>query len=207
MSLGVILHTSQAASYVDGLLIIQIIQNCYCIEILSLLHTSGSTHCLAGYYKNAPPPSPITSFFLLLTTSTPGLFLSHALKYSSNLISSLLFFILAPNFISFLQTTCLPKLLRRNPALAARPRLVARLRLKRRKLAKRRRPQPRVKRRSVARPERRRIPHTSTKVLQTCETCKWNLLTRCPVLKQVHPDTGISTRAMSILNSFVNGMR
>jgi histone H2B len=27
----------------------------------------------------------------------------------------------------------------------------------------------------------------------------------CPVLKQVHPDTGISNRAMSILNSFVNG--
>jgi histone H2B len=27
-----------------------------------------------------------------------------------------------------------------------------------------------------------------------------------PVLKQVHPDTGISNRAMSILNSFVNGM-
>lgn len=26
------------------------------------------------------------------------------------------------------------------------------------------------------------------------------------VLKQVHPDTGISTRAMSILNSFVNGI-
>lgn len=32
------------------------------------------------------------------------------------------------------------------------------------------------------------------------------LLTPFPVLKQVHPDTGISTRAMSILNSFVNGM-
>jgi histone H3/H4 len=31
-----------------------------------------------------------------------------------------------------------------------------------------------------------------------------NLLTRFPVLKQVHPDTGISNRAMSILNSFVN---
>ena len=31
-------------------------------------------------------------------------------------------------------------------------------------------------------------------------------LTLCLVLKQVHPDTGISTRAMSILNSFVNGM-
>jgi histone H3/H4 len=30
------------------------------------------------------------------------------------------------------------------------------------------------------------------------------LLTSCPVLKQVHPDTGISNRAMSILNSFVN---
>ena len=26
------------------------------------------------------------------------------------------------------------------------------------------------------------------------------------MLKQVHPDTGISNRAMSILNSFVNGM-
>jgi histone H3/H4 len=30
------------------------------------------------------------------------------------------------------------------------------------------------------------------------------VLTRFPVLKQVHPDTGISNRAMSILNSFVN---
>jgi histone H2B len=30
------------------------------------------------------------------------------------------------------------------------------------------------------------------------------LLTRLKVLKQVHPDTGISNRAMSILNSFVN---
>jgi histone H2B len=30
-------------------------------------------------------------------------------------------------------------------------------------------------------------------------------LTRHAVLKQVHPDTGISNRAMSILNSFVNG--
>lgn len=28
-----------------------------------------------------------------------------------------------------------------------------------------------------------------------------------PVLKQVHPDTGISNRAMSILNSFVNGIQ
>ena len=30
------------------------------------------------------------------------------------------------------------------------------------------------------------------------------MLTRPLVLKQVHPDTGISNRAMSILNSFVN---
>ena len=33
----------------------------------------------------------------------------------------------------------------------------------------------------------------------------WTRLTRSSVLKQVHPDTGISNRAMSILNSFVNG--
>ena len=31
-----------------------------------------------------------------------------------------------------------------------------------------------------------------------------SFLTRLAVLKQVHPDTGISNRAMSILNSFVN---
>lgn len=31
------------------------------------------------------------------------------------------------------------------------------------------------------------------------------LTRRVAVLKQVHPDTGISNRAMSILNSFVNG--
>lgn len=37
-------------------------------------------------------------------------------------------------------------------------------------------------------------------------TKNFNLLTRkSTVLKQVHPDTGISYRAMSILNSFVNG--
>jgi len=31
------------------------------------------------------------------------------------------------------------------------------------------------------------------------------LADKIAVLKQVHPDTGISNRAMSILNSFVNG--
>jgi histone H2B len=35
--------------------------------------------------------------------------------------------------------------------------------------------------------------------------CSW--LDSSVVLKQVHPDTGISNRAMSILNSFVNGRR
>ena len=35
-------------------------------------------------------------------------------------------------------------------------------------------------------------------------TCTLPLLDHSPVLKQVHPDTGISHKAMSILNSFVN---
>jgi hypothetical protein len=34
---------------------------------------------------------------------------------------------------------------------------------------------------------------------------QFGILTSNTVLKQVHPDTGISNRAMSILNSFVNG--
>jgi len=34
--------------------------------------------------------------------------------------------------------------------------------------------------------------------------CLSHISDRFPVLKQVHPDTGISNRAMSILNSFVN---
>ena len=33
----------------------------------------------------------------------------------------------------------------------------------------------------------------------------WPVPNNHAVLKQVHPDTGISNRAMSILNSFVNG--
>jgi histone H2B len=39
--------------------------------------------------------------------------------------------------------------------------------------------------------------------------CAWpaTLSDAFAVLKQVHPDTGISNRAMSILNSFVNGKR
>ena len=43
---------------------------------------------------------------------------------------------------------------------------------------------------------------------QTWSMCKsemYILADKFIVLKQVHPDTGISNRAMSILNSFVNG--
>ena len=42
-------------------------------------------------------------------------------------------------------------------------------------------------------------PHSSTRSI---EADAFSI----SVLKQVHPDTGISNRAMSILNSFVNGM-
>lgn len=64
--------------------------------------------------------------------------------------------------------------------------------------------------RSAPRAARRPTPPTSTRVgtisrlrarLALLFTDSYNL-----VLKQVHPDTGISQRAMSILNSFVNGM-
>lgn len=62
-----------------------------------------------------------------------------------------------------------------------------------------------VRRRSGRKSERRRTLLISTKV--TCLGCD---LGRCLiiiiflVLKQVHPDTGISNKAMAILNSFVN---
>lgn len=83
-------------------------------------------------------------------------------------------------------------------------------------------------RRSATRRERRLTPHTFTKVRMSC-LCFCDSRTPQPisrisshlssrrnfntifnadalilVLKQVHPDTGISNRAMSILNSFVN---
>ena len=34
----------------------------------------------------------------------------------------------------------------------------------------------------------------------------YNLLCATQVLKQVHPDTGVSSKAMSIMNSFVNDL-
>jgi hypothetical protein len=115
---------------------------------------------------------------------------------------------------------CLPKLLRRSPPLEARPQLERPPPPRRRKLARRLPPLPRARRRSVARPGRRHTPATSTKVSHSHRLCASSIdcrvnaihlsnsepkLTRTSVLKQVHPDTGISNRAMSILNSFVNG--
>jgi Core histone H2A/H2B/H3/H4. len=41
--------------------------------------------------------------------------------------------------------------------------------------------------------------------ISTCYELRDIFADSSPVLKQVHPDTGISNRAMSILNSFVNG--
>ena len=65
-------------------------------------------------------------------------------------------------------------------------------------------PNPLRRRRSVARSARRLILPISTRVsrfsLMVVE-CKF---ISGIVLKQVHPDTGISNKAMAILNSFVN---
>jgi len=104
---------------------------------------------------------------------------------------------------------CPPRPLTRSPPpRPPRPRPPPR----RRTLARRR---PRLAtRRSGLRPGRRRTRPTSTKVgllhphasrvrATICHNGAANL--GPPVLKQVHPDTGISNRAMSILNSFVNG--
>ncbi|KAJ3518435.1 hypothetical protein NM208_g14514 [Fusarium decemcellulare] len=46
--------------------------------------------------------------------------------------------------------------------------------------------------------------HSLTRLFASCLFAQRVKLTPSPVLKQVHPDTGISNRAMSILNSFVN---
>ncbi len=60
------------------------------------------------------------------------------------------------------------------------------------------------KRRSVVRSARRHIRLTSTRVSRfSLIWCKCKLINGL-VLKQVHPDTGISNKAMAILNSFVN---
>ncbi len=63
-------------------------------------------------------------------------------------------------------------------------------------------PPPRMRRKSVAKPEKRRTAPTSTKV--SCQLLLITFFKLALVLKQVHPDTGISNKAMGILNSFVN---
>ena len=61
-----------------------------------------------------------------------------------------------------------------------------------------------MKRRSVARSARRLIRLTSTRVSRFLYFGGIYKLISGLVLKQVHPDTGISNKAMAILNSFVN---
>lgn len=60
-----------------------------------------------------------------------------------------------------------------------------------------------ARRRSARRPERRLTLLTSTRVCSLTLAVVSKADTRL-VLKQVHPDTGISNKAMAILNSFVN---
>ena len=52
----------------------------------------------------------------------------------------------------------------------------------------------------------RRAPNSSNVASFHLQSIITMLTRHTLVLKQVHPDTGISNRAMSILNSFVNGM-
>ena len=123
------------------------------------------------------------------------------------------------SFSDFSISTCLLKRLPRRSPPPRRARLPPeRLPWKRRR-PERRRPLPRARRRSGTRRERKRTLRTSTRVSHrpwrsgrpktrvdvVGNTWTRPRLTRDAVLKQVHPDTGISNRAMSILNSFVNG--
>jgi hypothetical protein len=61
-----------------------------------------------------------------------------------------------------------------------------------------------ARRRRGERSERRLTLHTSTRVRRHLVILFGLYLTCASVLKQVHPDTGISNKAMAILNSFVN---
>jgi hypothetical protein len=56
-------------------------------------------------------------------------------------------------------------------------------------------------RRSERRAERKPTPLTSTRVLALPDT---SLELKSTIQTEVHPDTGISNKAMVILNSFVN---
>ena len=175
----------------------------------------------APCYKNRRP-SPFAAFDLLLLPSTQ---LDHTTSILTHPSTSTSFFIPPGFYIPNYPTSskCLPRSPIRSQPLAARPQL-EKLPLRRRKL-ERRLPLPHLaRRRSAERRGRRPTPATSTRVRlhRNCASSNhllisdhWEprlkpskqILTRLSaVLKQVHPDTGISNRAMSILNSFVNGM-
>lgn len=105
--------------------------------------------------------------------------------------------------------------LERHLPLLLPPRLLQRPRPARRRPRRRRRRHQRVVRirRRGGRSARRRTARTSTKVSggsrASCAnefglTHVCGCVFLCLVLKQVHPDTGISNKAMAILNSFVN---
>ena len=93
-------------------------------------------------------------------------------------------------------TSDLPRTIQHLPCL---PKLLERLLPS---LARLRRRSPRgIRRRGRAR-GRSLMPSTSTRLCFLRRT----LLTFFQVLKQVHPDTGVSSKAMSIMNSFVNDL-
>ena len=110
-----------------------------------------------------------------------------------------------PTFRSFYASIpiCLLKLLKRSPPLA-RPQ--PEKHPQRRRKPERRPQLPLEIRKSGTRRGRKLTLRTSTKVnTVTLVPLKPTTDSSNSVLKQVHPDTGISNRAMSILNSFVNG--
>jgi hypothetical protein len=153
----------------------------------------------------------------------------HTTSTHSHLLHSNTFTTFTSN--SNLHPKCLPKPQQKRSPLPRH--LLPRLPPRRRKLE--RRPPPLVRRRREPRRARRPTLHTFTKVcsrfpsrviskticrVQHCDASTNRLRISTSgrvfhhkhltfsilVLKQVHPDTGISNRAMSILNSFVNGM-
>lgn len=160
-----------------------------------------SNHRLcANEYKSTDPPiflsRPASSIHL--STHNDPYSLAHPFQLSNLTTTSTTF--------KFHQK-CLPKLPRKSPPLVARPQPVERRLLRRKKPE--RRPLP---------PLARKKRNKTRKETYSSYIYKGWLLglairaffskhadVSLSVLKQVHPDTGISNRAMSILNSFVNG--
>jgi histone H2B len=163
--------------------------------------------------QKAPTPLQTSSSQHHLFTFSPSPNCSHG-RSSQPISTIILTSTNSPTPINQHHQKCLLRPLTRSPP--PRPRLPLPRLPRRRMLA--RRPPPVVTRRSAPRPGRRHTLPTSTRVSYTfweprrirdasrSITRKHQMLTAIsPVLKQVHPDTGISNRAMSILNSFVNG--